>query len=102
MAVYAALTKDADAMRLTGDPRGKGQLMADLLTCRAAGLDLPEPLIGTDDAEKPGQPVAAPPPAVPQVVPAEIARLLIAGTLALTWPHGSDGCTPDPAAHWSR
>ncbi|GAA4430181.1 HNH endonuclease signature motif containing protein [Georgenia halophila] len=51
VAAYAALTKDAEAMGMSGDPRGKGQLMADLLTARAAGLDLPEP---ADPAAPPG------------------------------------------------
>ncbi len=37
VAVYAALCKEADRARASGDPRGRNQLMADTLVCRATG-----------------------------------------------------------------
>lgn len=37
VACYAALTKDADSARATGEPRGRGQLMADTLVERLTG-----------------------------------------------------------------
>lgn len=37
VAVYAALSKEADALCAAGDARGRGQLMADTLVCRATG-----------------------------------------------------------------
>ncbi|WP_205754677.1 HNH endonuclease signature motif containing protein [Pseudarthrobacter sp. NamE2] len=38
VAVYAALTKEADTLRAVGDGRGKGQIMADTLVERATGV----------------------------------------------------------------
>ncbi|TLM86553.1 DUF222 domain-containing protein [Pseudarthrobacter sp. NamE2] len=38
VAVYAALTKEADRLRAVGDGRGKGQIMADTLVERATGV----------------------------------------------------------------
>jgi hypothetical protein len=37
VAAYAALTRDADSARAAGDPRGKGQVMADRLVERVTG-----------------------------------------------------------------
>lgn len=37
VAVYAALTRNADALRCSGDPRSRGQLMADVLVERVTG-----------------------------------------------------------------
>ena len=37
VAVYAALTRSADAARSSGDPRGRGQVMADTLVERVTG-----------------------------------------------------------------
>jgi hypothetical protein len=37
IAVHAALTRHADALRAAGDPRGRGQLMADTLVERVTG-----------------------------------------------------------------
>ena len=37
VAVYAALTRHADTLRNTGDPRTRGQLMADALVERTTG-----------------------------------------------------------------
>ena len=37
VAVYAALCAEADSLRATGDPRGRGQVMADALVARATG-----------------------------------------------------------------
>ncbi|WP_411374725.1 HNH endonuclease [Arthrobacter sp. MPF02] len=39
VAVYAALSKEADTLRATGDERGKGQIMADTLVKRATGIE---------------------------------------------------------------
>ncbi|TLM84020.1 HNH endonuclease [Pseudarthrobacter sp. NamE2] len=39
VAVYAALTKEADTLRAAGDGRGKGQIMADTLVERATGIE---------------------------------------------------------------
>ncbi|TNM50269.1 DUF222 domain-containing protein [Nocardioides albidus] len=38
VSVYAALVKEADARRAAGDPRSKGQLMADLLVLKVTGV----------------------------------------------------------------
>ena len=37
VAVYAALTGEADRVRASGDPRSRGQVMADTLVCRTTG-----------------------------------------------------------------
>ena len=37
VAAYAALTRDADALKQHGDPRSRGQLMADLMIARLTG-----------------------------------------------------------------
>ncbi|WP_435769934.1 DUF222 domain-containing protein [Nocardioides sp. SYSU DS0651] len=97
VAVIAALTKEAAAMRAAGDPRSKGQLMSDLMVARITGL----PLSGAGSSG--GEQVPPPPVPVcvnitvadtalagghapaevsadgvpPEVVPAEVARLLV-------------------------
>ena len=37
VALYAALRQEADRARAAGDPRGRGQVMADTLVCRTTG-----------------------------------------------------------------
>lgn len=37
VALYAALSRGADQARAAGDPRGRGQVMADTLVCRTTG-----------------------------------------------------------------
>lgn len=37
VALYAALTQEADRARAAGDPRSRGQVMADTLVCRTTG-----------------------------------------------------------------
>lgn len=87
VAAFAALTRDADAARGHGDPRSKGQVMADELVGRVLGedsagraasvaLDLVMPhdaLLGTSD-EAARLPGLGP-------IPAELAREVVAGTL---------------------
>ncbi len=93
VAAYAALVKNADSARATGDPRGRGQLMADTLverlTGQASAPDVPVELnlVMTDrtllasDSE----------PAVLQgygPIPAEVARGLAAASVvggSRTW-----------------
>lgn len=93
VAVHAALGRDADALRAQGDARTRGQLMADLLVARVTGADLaadaPTPvpvlvnLTMSDTTllggHAPGQVGAD--GVAPEVLPAEIARLLLARTL---------------------
>lgn len=94
VAVYAALTRDVDAMRAAGDPRSKGQLMADLMTSRITGVpmasdDTPPPVpvgvnITISDESLAGGHAPAEVSAegtVPEVVPAEVARHLIGQSL---------------------
>ncbi|HWI42375.1 MAG TPA: DUF222 domain-containing protein [Nocardioides sp.] len=98
VAVYAALKRDTEALRAAGDPRSRGQLMADLMTTRITGT----PITGT------GTETQAPPPVpvcvnitvsdqtlagghapgevsaagvTPEVIPAEVARHLIGQAL---------------------
>ncbi|MFC7406056.1 HNH endonuclease [Georgenia alba] len=114
VAAYAALTRDAEAIRRDGDARGSGQLMADLFVARTTGL----PLLGDghdgESADHPADTGSASdpgPPAVPvtvnvtmsdaallggadeaavvtaagvptQVVPAQVARLLLSEALS--------------------
>ena len=42
VAVYAALTAEADRLRAAGDPRGRHQVMADTLVTRATGAPAPD------------------------------------------------------------
>ncbi len=44
VAAYAALTRAADGARATGDPRGRGQVMADTLVERVTGRAVTEPV----------------------------------------------------------
>ena len=39
VAAYAALTRDADLLKQHGDPRSRGQLMADLMVARLTGQE---------------------------------------------------------------
>ncbi|WP_182376168.1 DUF222 domain-containing protein [Nocardioides sp. WS12] len=93
VAAYASLRKDAEAARAAGDPRSLGQLMSDLLLARVTGV----PDTGTPESA-PAVPVTvnitmsdetlagghAPAEAsadgvAAEVIPAEVARHLIAG-----------------------
>ncbi|GAA1435543.1 HNH endonuclease signature motif containing protein [Mycobacterium cookii] len=87
VAVHAALTREADTARAQGDPRTKGQVMADELVARVTSdgadrgpgvtLDLVMPcdaLLGTSD--QPAHLVDLGP------IPAELARELVAGAVA--------------------
>ena len=44
VAAYAALTQEADRLRSTGDPRGRGQAMADTLVGRLTGRPASQPV----------------------------------------------------------
>lgn len=100
VAVHATLGRDADSLRAQGDSRTRGQLMADLLVSRVTGADLvpdaPPPVPMTINltmsdttllgGHRPAE-VAAD-GVVPEVVPAEIARLLVSRALTAdvaTW-----------------
>ena len=87
VAVHAALTREADTAHAQGDPRTKGQVMADELVARVTGggadrgsriaLDLVMPhdaLLGASD-EPAHLPDLGP-------IPAELARELVAGAVA--------------------
>jgi hypothetical protein len=87
VAVHAALTRGADTARAQGDPRTKGQVMADELVARVTGdsadrgpgvtLDLVMPhdaLLGASD--EPAHLADLGP------IPAELARELVAGAVA--------------------
>lgn len=95
VAAFAALTRGAAALKAAGDERSKGQLMADLLVARLTGV----PDTGSTD-QAPAVPVTvdivvsdaslagghgpgevSAPGVAPEVVPAEVARLLIAQAL---------------------
>lgn len=91
VACYAALTRAADTARAGGDPRSKGQIMADVLAERLVrdidpatygvpvGVNITLPasaLAGGHDAATVHAPGVA-----PVVVPAEIARHLVAAGL---------------------
>jgi len=97
VAVHAVLGRDADALRAQGDARGRGQLMADLLVARVTGVDL-----GSGTTAPPAVPVMVnltmsdtallgghQPAEIsaagvgPEVVPAEVARCLLARTLTV-------------------
>ncbi len=90
VAAYAALTRAADSTRATGDPRSRGQVMADTLVERLTGQahadDVPVQvnLVMTDTSLLAGDPEPA---AIPGYgpVPAAIARHLAARGPALTW-----------------
>ncbi len=86
VAAFAALTRDADTLRATGDPRSKGQLMADLFVERLTGqttataVPITIDVIISDTALLAG---AHEPAHIPGwgPVPAEIARTMIAATI---------------------
>ncbi len=89
VAAHAALLRDAAALQAQGDPRSKGQLMADLLVARLTGVPM------STGKTPPAVPVGinltmsdtslfgghAPALVEGEVVPAEIARLLVAHAL---------------------
>ena len=105
VAVYTALTRHADTLRNSGDPRGRGQLMADALVERSTGTPggitgVEIQLVMTDrtlfqaDAEPARLPGYG-------TVPAGWARSLINGTAATESagspkPGGSAGSSPEP------
>ena len=82
--VYAALTREADRLRAAGDPRAKGQIMADTFVERSTGQACAEDvrievqLIMTDRALLAG---SAEPAVLPGygVIPAQAARNLVRG-----------------------
>ncbi len=78
VAVYAALRRDADALRAAGDPRSRGQLMSDLLLARATGVV---------DSGSPEQS-----PAVPVTINLTMSEETLAGG------HGAAGLTADGVA----
>jgi hypothetical protein len=90
VAVYAALLREAESARAAGDPRGKGQVMADTLVERVTGqilaADVPVEvgLVMTDrallgDDPNPAHLVGYGP------VPAGLARDLVRDTAAKVW-----------------
>jgi hypothetical protein len=88
VAAYAALRQEADRLINQGDPRSRGQIMADLmverLTGQAAAYDVPVEinLIMTDEALfQPGTPAGEEPAHVDGYgpIPAESARRLVFG-----------------------
>jgi hypothetical protein len=102
VATYASLDRDAASVRASGDPRGRGQLMADLLVQRVTGRDpLTTPadvrlelvmgdttLLG--DTDDPGRDEPATVRArglAPLPVPAPVARALVArsGAAGRAW-----------------
>ena len=112
VAVYTALTRHADTLRTTGDPRGRGQVMADALVERATGtpggitgieiqLVITDRTLfqaGSEPARLPGY----------GTVPAQWARELVTPTpaarpvrwkLARTRTRAPDTAAPRPAAH---
>ncbi len=95
VAAYAALRKAAEAARAAGDPRGLGQLMADLLIARITGVadtGTPEAappvpvtvdIVISDESLAGGHaPAEVSADGVPaETIPAEVARNLIAQTI---------------------
>ncbi len=90
VAAYAALAREADRLRATGDPRNRGQLMADLMVQRltgqatAAGTPVEVLLVMSEDSllrggVEPAQVVDGGP------VPAGIARDLIRDVPGTAW-----------------
>jgi hypothetical protein len=80
VAVYAALTKHADALRADGDERSRGQIMADTLVERVTGLS-----------------VASEVPVEVSVVMSDAAVFGDAGTAGRETPAHVDGYGPVPA-----
>ncbi len=98
VAVYKALTGHADTLRAAGDPRGRGQLMADALVERTTGTPggitgVEIQLVITDRTLFQGD---AEPARLPGygTVPAGWARTLINGTVA-------SGRRQSPGTQWS-
>lgn len=87
VAAYAALRRAADSSRAKGDDRGRGQVMADVLVERVAGLahaaEVPVQvnLVLTDDTLLDGGPDAATLSGYGPI-PATVARKLVAGASA--------------------
>lgn len=86
LAVHAALTRDADTLRAAGDPRSKGQAMADLLVERLTGQATAEAVPACIDLVISDETLlaAGPEPAVVPghgPIPAPIARDLVAASL---------------------
>ena len=85
VAAYAALTQAADTARAAGDPRSKGQVMADTLTTRvtgqstADGVPVEVQVVITDRALLAGEETPAQIPGY-GTVPAAFARALITPT----------------------
>lgn len=97
VAVYAALTREADSLKASGDPRSRGQIMADTFVERvtgqpsAAAVPVEVQLVMTDkallgDDHEPGRLVGYGP------VPAWLGRSLLAAT----------GDLADQAKAWAR
>lgn len=109
---YAALHRDAKALRTAGDPRSMGQIMADALVARATGLENPErigvevQLLMTDTALLAGASDAASIDGFP--IPAVVARRIALGRDAECdgGSDGSDGSVlggvDGSAARWIR
>lgn len=107
--VYAALHRDAKALRTAGDPRSMGQIMADALVARATGLENPErigvevQLLMTDTALLAGASDAASIDGFP--IPAVVARRIALGR-DMACGDGSDGSVlggvDGSAARWIR
>jgi hypothetical protein len=97
VAAYAALNKEADTRRATGDARSRGQVMADTLVERLTGTPggitgIELQLIMTDRTllQGDGEPARLPGYGI---IPAETARTLITGTAR----GGNTGQPPRPA-----
>ena len=95
VAVYAALTKEADALRAQGDERSRGQIMADTLVERVTGLSVASGIpvevnvVMSDDAVF-GEPGAAGSDTAAHVdgygpVPAPVAREWLSEPEAEVW-----------------
>ena len=117
VAAYASLVKEADRLIGLGDPRGRGQLMADLLVERVTGqtaaADVPVEInliMTVDSLLDPAGPGGAEPAHLDGYgpLPAPVARELALGpgsdsARADDAPRGSAGCSPARAADsWWR
>jgi hypothetical protein len=86
VATYAALSRAADAAVAAGDPRSRGQLMADTLTTRTTGTHT-----GADT----GREVAPGVPGVPGVPVVPVAINLVMSDQALLDPTNSEGTSEE-------
>lgn len=100
VAAYAVLTRDATALKATGDPRSKGALMADLLVSRITGIDMTTG--ETIDQNPTGAgaegdaPAAVPgPPPIPMTVNISLSDETLAGGHASA-DISAEGVTPVP------